>query len=218
MSTNIETPQYFNDITWDDASSLRWQRLSQTYWRRTEDIIRYLIKDIDGTYTIEDGSKVKIDETLTEDVFRDRGMSDLPLGEYLQQFTHPKLIYWQSLNTRHLPSIRANVNAIPYPQQIYSRLISTLDPSIIGLHNVECSVGGNPLFSISFDGGNYQHWNGDNWIDSGDDSGMSATTFESITSDIWYEQIKNKPTMRVRIILNSLTDLFYKLTFYFENN
>ncbi len=125
-------------------------------------------------------------EEITAEVFKLYGFEDFPTAEVLLRIPDPQVLYWQDSEI-DLPIMRANMNAIPPVQTIYSKNTLMNDSTILGIEKVSVEADETTLFAFSFDGGEtWKAYIENMWVNlSEETSGMTKESVEAIGTDAW---------------------------------
>lgn len=181
---------------------------------------KYLIYDeVSGQfYNVADDAlhPLEINE-LTAETFLTYGNKEKPPEDLLLTLSKFKLYCWT--NEAEAPVLSAVVEAIPEPQMVVTNEIDLTDETITGIETVTVVYEGNPLFALSFDGGNtWKMHNGTVWVEvSEEESGMYAETMEAIDVEQWQEVVLDHPSFMIRFMLSGITDTVTSITVDFTN-
>lgn len=180
---------------------------------------KYLIESAGVYYNVVEGAlNVLPISSLSASAFEQYGLDEIPSGKLLVSLTSPSILYWQD-SSDPVPSLVANVTAIPVPQIIISDEIVVLHNSIKGIASTTCTYTGNPLVAISFDGKNtWKYINGTDWITASSDiEGMTMNVLSTITTEQWASQIEGITSMFIKVILSTLEDSVTTVIVNFKN-
>ena len=176
---------------------------------------KYLIRNNDIIYTIQNDSLVEVVGDLNAQLFIDNGVDDIPSGTLLMTLSKPELLCWEDTE-KDLPKLTATVTATPVGQYI-TKIIDMSNASISGINNVTVECTGTPWFSCSFDGGiTWMEYSGGTWIEV-ELYGMAKETLVSITSDEWYLATSGIDRFIMRVLLRSSSDSLTNLSVNFLN-
>lgn len=164
---------------------------------------KYLVRSEGVIYTISNNELVQLAETqVTSALFQEKGSDNIPTWDIVKNLVSPSILSWQN-STESVPSLTANITAIPYPQVITSHKIDLMDASIKGIEYVTVDCKGEPIFAVSFD--KKATWimhNGTEWVAVSDEvTGMTKTEFEAITTEQWQPQYETASDMYIRCTL-----------------
>ena len=162
---------------------------------------KYLIRNNDIIYTIQNDSLVEVVGDLNAQLFIDNGVDEIPSGTLLMTLSNPEVLCWT--DSDKVPTLTATVKGIPQPQVIVSEEINLMDGSIKGIDSVAIDCKGEPIFAVSFD--KKATWimhNGTEWVAVSDKlAGMTKTEFEAITTEQWQAQYEVSSDMYIRCTL-----------------
>ena len=176
---------------------------------------KYLIRNNDIIYTVQNDSLVEVVGDLNAQLFIDNGVDDIPSGTLLMTLSKPELLCWEDTE-KDLPKLTATVTATPVGQYI-TKVIDMSNASISGINNVTVECTGTPWFSCSFDGGiTWMEYSGGTWIEV-ELYGMAKETLISITSDEWYLATSGIDRFIMRVLLRSSSDSLTNLSVNFLN-
>lgn len=176
---------------------------------------KYLIRNNDIVYTVQNDSLVEVVGDLNAQLFIDNGVDDIPSGTLLMTLSKPELLCWEDTE-KDLPKLTATVTATPVGQYI-TKVIDISNASISGINNVTVECTGTPWFSCSFDGGiTWMEYSGGTWIEV-ELYGMAKETLVSITSDEWYSATSGIDRFIMRVLLRSSSDSLTNLSVNFLN-
>ena len=178
---------------------------------------KYLIKNNDIVYTIQNDSLVEVVGDLNAQLFIDNGVDEIPSGTLLMTLSNPEVLCWT--NSDKVPTLTATVKGMPQPQVIVSEEINLMDGSIKGIESVTIDCKGEPVFAVSFD--KKASWimhNGTEWVAVSDElSGMTKADFEAITTEQWQIKYEASSNMYIRCTLLDETQSLTSITLNFIN-
>lgn len=162
---------------------------------------KYLIRNNDIIYTVQNNSLVEVVGDLNAQLFIDNGVDEIPSGTLLMTLSNPEVFCWT--DAEKLPTLTATVKGIPQPQVIVSEEINFMDGSIKGIESVAIDCKGEPVFAVSFDKkATWMMHNGTEWVAVSDKlAGMTKTEFEAITTEQWQPKYEASSDMYIRCIL-----------------
>ena len=162
---------------------------------------KYLIRNNDIIYTVQNNSLVEVVGDLNAQLFIDNGFDEIPSGTLLMTLSNPEVLCWT--DAEKLPTLTATVKGIPEPQVIVSEEINLMDGSIKGIESVTIDCEGEPVFAVSFDKkATWMMHNGTEWVAVSDEvTGMTKTEFEAITTEQWQAQYEVSSDMYIRCTL-----------------
>ena len=82
---------------------------------------KYLIRNNDTIYTVQNGSLMEVVGDLNAQLFIDNGVDAIPDGTLLMTLSNPEVLCWTDAET--LPTLTATVKGIPEPQTVMSKEI-----------------------------------------------------------------------------------------------
>lgn len=179
-------------------------------------IKRYLVRDGNTIYTVTDGALVEVSGTLNAELFQTSGVDAIPDGTLLMTLSNPEVLCWTDAET--LPTLTVTEKATPFPQILVSSDYDMTHPSILGIEKVIVDATNGVLFAVSFDSGeSWKIWTGQTWGElSEENTGMSAETINSITSEQWNE-VATTGKFRFRVTLSAIEDKFKSLIVDYVN-
>ena len=162
---------------------------------------KYLIRNNDTIYTVQNDSLVEVVGDLNAQLFIDNGVDAIPDGTLLMTLSNPEVLCWTDAET--LPTLTATVKGIPEPQTIMSKEIDLMHSSIKGINGVTVDSKGDVLFAVSFDKkATWMMHNGTEFVEVSDKlAGMTKTEFEAITVEQWQPKYEASSDMYIRCIL-----------------
>ena len=133
---------------------------------------------------------------LSSSVFRQYGFEDFPRDVIFSRLVNPTLYYWQDSDSE-LPSISANLKAVPPVQLVYSKNTEMNDSTILGIESVDIDSDDNTLFAFSFDGGStWKAYTDGRWVVlSEETSGMNRESIKAIGTDAWNDAVTDRQYM-----------------------
>ena len=177
---------------------------------------RYLIRAGGVLYDVT-GEELAT-QTLTAQTFLDYGNEEPPDDSVLLTFTNPQVLFWKD-STDELAIIKATENATPPPQVMISGDYDLTDATILGIEDADVVASSDVLFAISFDSGTtWKAYDGTAWQTlSSNDSGMDATTFNSIGVSAWAAAVGAATAFKIRAYLPANTSYITSLIINFLN-
>ena len=178
---------------------------------------KYLIRNNDNIYTIQNDSLVEVVGALNAQLFLDNGVEDIPSGTLLMTLSNPEVLCWTDAET--LPTLTATVKGIPEPQIVMSKEIDLMHSSIKGINGVTVDCKGDVLFAVSFDKkATWMVHNGTEWVAVSDKlAGMTKTEFEAITAEQWQPKYEASSDMYIRCTILDETQSITTLNIDFIN-
>ena len=178
---------------------------------------KYLIRNNDIIYTVQNDSLVEVIGDLNAQLFIDNGVDTIPDGSLLMTLSNPEVLCWT--NAEKLPTLTATVKGIPEPQIVMSKEIDLMHSSIKGINGVTVDCNGNVLFAVSFDKkATWLMHNGTEWVAVSDElSGMTKTEFEAITTEQWQPKYEASSDMYIRCMILDETQSITALNIDFIN-
>ena len=178
---------------------------------------RYLIRNNDTIYTVQNDSLVEVVGDLNAQLFIDNGVDAIPDGTLLMTLSNPEVLCWTDAET--LPTLTATVKGIPEPQTVMSKEIDLMHSSIKGINGVTVDCKGDVLFAVSFDKkATWLMHNGTEWVAVSDEvTGMTKTVFEAVTTEQWQTQYETASDMYIRCTLLDETQSLTSITLNFIN-
>lgn len=178
---------------------------------------KYLIRNNDIIYTVQNNSLVEVVGDLNAQLFIDNGADEIPSGTLLMTLSNPEVLCWT--DSDKVPTLTATVKGIPQPQVIVSEEINLMDGSIKGIESVTIDCKGEPAFAVSFD--KKVTWimhNGTDWVNVADElTGMTKADFEAITTEQWQIKYEASSDMYIRCTLLDETQSLTSITLNFIN-
>ena len=162
---------------------------------------KYLIRNNDIVYTIQNDSLVEVVGDLNAQLFIDNGVDEIPSGTLLMTLSNPEVLCWT--DSDKVPTLTATVKGIPEPQVIVTKEIDLMHSSIKGINGVTVDCKGDVLFAVSFDKkATWMMHNGTEWVAVSDElSGMTKAVFEAITTEQWQPKYEASSDIYIRCIL-----------------
>lgn len=159
---------------------------------------KYLIRNNDIIYTVQNDSLVEVVGDLNAQLFIDNGVDAIPDGTLLMTLSNPEVLCWT--NAEKLPTLTATVKGIPNPQVVVTKEIDLMHSSIKGINGVTVDCKGDVLFAVSFDKkATWMMHNGTEFVEVSDKlDGMTKTEFEAITTDQWQPKYEASSEMYIR--------------------
>lgn len=178
---------------------------------------KYLIRNNDIVYTVQNDSLVEVVGDLNAQLFIDNGVDAIPDGTLLMTLSNPEVLCWTNAET--LPTLTATVKGIPEPQVVVSKEIDLMHGSIKGINGVTVDCKGNVLFAVSFDKkATWMMHNGTEWVAVSDKlAGMTKTEFEAITAEQWQPKYEASSEMYIRCTILDETQSITTLNIDFVN-
>lgn len=178
---------------------------------------KYLIRNNDIVYTIQNDSLVEVVGDLNAQLFIDNGVDEVPNGTLLMTLSNPEVLAW--INSDRVPALTVTVNGIPGPQIVMSKEIDLMHSSIKGINGVTVDCKGNVLFAVSFDKkATWLMHNGTEWVVVSDElSGMTKAEFEAITTEQWQPKYEASSDMYIRCTILDETQSITALNIDFIN-
>ena len=178
---------------------------------------KYLIRNNDIIYTIQNDSLVEVVGDLNAQLFIDNGVDEIPSGILLMTLSNPEVLAWT--DSDKVPSLTATVKGIPEPQIVMSKEIDLMHSSIKGINGVTVDCKGDVLFAISFDKkATWMMHNGTEFVEVSDElTGMTKTEFEAITTEQWQPKYEASSEMYIRCTLLDETQSVTKVDIDFIN-
>ena len=178
---------------------------------------KYLIRNNDIIYTVQNNSLVEVVGDLNAQLFIDNGVDEIPSGTLLMTLSNPEVLCWTDAET--LPTLTATVKGIPHPQIVMSKEIDLMHGSIKGINGVTVDCKGDVLFAVSFDKkATWMMHNGTEFVEVSDKlAGMTKTEFEAITAEQWQPKYEASSDMYIRCTLFDETQSITTLNIDFIN-
>ena len=178
---------------------------------------KYLIRNNDIVYTIQNDSLVEVVGDLNAQLFIDNGVEEIPSGTLLMTLSNPEVLAWT--DSDEAPALTVTVTGIPEPQIVMSKEIDLMHSSIKGINGVTVDCKGNVLFAVSFDKkATWMMHNGTEWVAVSDElSGMTKTEFEAITMEQWQPKYEASSDMYIRCTILDETQSITTLNIDFIN-
>lgn len=180
---------------------------------------RFLIRASNKIYTISAETLVEVEGVeINADLFRNHGVNEIPNGALLTTLVDPEILYWIDTNEYEIKKVQVTEKATPFLQTLVSTDYDMTHPSILGIEKVTADATNGVLFAVSFDSGeSWKIWTGQVWGElSEENTGMSAETITSITSEQWNE-VATTGKFRFRVILSTIEDKFKSLIVDYVN-
>ena len=178
---------------------------------------KYLIRNNDIVYTIQNDALVEVVGDLNAQLFIDNGVDDIPSGTLLMTLSNPEVLAWT--DSDRVPALNVTVKGIPEPQIVISKEIDLMHSSIKGINGVTVDCKGDVLFAISFDKkATWMMHNGTEFVEVSDEiTGMTKTEFEAITTEQWQPKYEASSEMYIRCTLLDETQSVTKVDIDFIN-
>lgn len=178
---------------------------------------KYLIRNNNIIYTIQNDSLVEVVGDLNAQLFLDNGVDEIPSGTLLMTLSNPEVLCWTDSDT--VLTLTATVKGIPEPQIVMSKEIDLMHSSIKGINGVTVDCKGDVLFAVSFDKkATWMMHNGTEWVAVSDKlAGMTKTEFEAITADQWQPKYEASSEMYIRCTILDETQSITTLNIDFIN-
>ena len=178
---------------------------------------KYLIRNNDIIYTVQNNSLVEVVGDLNAQLFIDNGVDEIPSGTLLMTLSNPEVLCWT--NAEKLPTLTVTVKGIPEPQVVVSKEIDLMHSSIKGINGVTVDCKGDVLFAVSFDKkATWMTHNGTEWVAVSDKlAGMTKAVFEAITTDQWQPKYEASSEMYIRCTILDETQSITTLNIDFVN-
>lgn len=159
---------------------------------------KYLIRNNDIIYTVQNDSLVEVVGDLNAQLFIDNGVDEIPSGTLLMTLSNPEVLAW--IDSDRVPSLSVTVKGIPEPQIVISKEIDLMHSSIKGINGVTVDCKGDVLFAISFDKKTtWMMHNGTEFVEVSDElTGMTKEEFEAITMEQWQPKYEASSEMYIR--------------------
>lgn len=178
---------------------------------------KYLIRNNDIIYTVQNDSLVEVVGDLNAQLFIDNGVDAIPDGTLLMTLSNPEVLCWT--NAEKLPTLTATVKGIPEPQIVVSKEIDLMHSSIKGINGVTVDCKGDVLFAVSFDKkATWMMHNGTEFVEVSDKlAGMTKTEFEAITAEQWQPKYEASSDMYIRCTILDETQSITTINIDFIN-
>lgn len=186
-----------------------------------EYVEKYLLLVDNVICTIEDETLVQImDETLTSQLFVDRGIDEPPSKEILLQLQKFSILHWCSEEDfdEHA-TLTVSMNAIPHVQEVVTNKIDMSHYSIIGLKSVTHEIEGDVLILFSIDNKEtWIGWDGLQWAEKSDTFlGMTKEVLESLTVESLMQLYDVSKEIFIKVIISDETQKITLITLNYEN-
>ena len=176
---------------------------------------KYLIRDNNTIYTVENDVLTAISGELNAQLFIDNGVDDIPSGNLLIGLNNPYVLCWTDSDI--VPTLKATVQGTPIGEHdVISDDIRIGHESIFGITSVEATASEGATFSLSFDNGAWMVYDtsSNSWIAS--DVGMSYTELVAIPTDAWSSVVNSATTMRLKATIDGI-ETVTQVKFNFDN-
>lgn len=181
--------------------------------------VRWLVRANELLYTTKNNILEQVSGTmLNAECFQTNGSESPPTWELIESLVDPDILCWYD-SDEFKPTTKATMTATPFSQSIISNKVDLTHESITGIENATADCDGELIFAVSFDDKQtWKAWNGEVWSNlSGEFSGMSKETFESITFDQWGLLYAGATSMYLRVTLVDASQIIRKITIDFAN-
>ena len=178
---------------------------------------KYLIRNNDTIYTVQNDSVVEVVGDLNAQLFIDNGVDEIPSGTLLMTLSNPEVLCWT--DSDKVPTLSATVKGIPEPQVVVTKEIDLMHSSIKGINGVTVDCKGDVLFAVSFDKkATWMMHNGTEFVEVSDKlAGMTKTEFEAITAEQWQPKYEASSDMYIRCTILDETQSITTLNIDFIN-
>ena len=178
-------------------------------------VTKYLIRDGETIYTVQDGTLTEVQGTLNAELFQTYGTDTIPDGALLMTLTSPDVLCWTDGDV--VPNLKATVQGIPTGEHsIVSDDIRIGHESIYGVTSIDVVASDGATFSLSFDNGAWMVYDtsSNSWVAS--DVGMSATELKSIPQEAWSSVVNSAKVMQLKATLDGVNTVT-QVKFNFDN-
>ena len=179
---------------------------------------KYLIQSGTSLFTVTDGVLTAVTGSVNAELFRTHGADEVPSSELLITLADPVVLYWVDTFEHPIKPLVAIEHAVPFPQVVKSPDYSMRHPSIKGIEKAIVTASDDVGFAVSFDSGDtWLVWTGSAWgtLSEGD-TGMSAETMNSISSEDW-NSIATTGTFKFRAVLPTINSTITSLVIDYLN-
>lgn len=174
---------------------------------------KYLIRNNDIIYTVQNNSLVEVVGDLNAQLFIDNGVDNIPSGSLLITLSNPEVLCWT--DSDKVPILKATVQGVPTgAHDITSDNINIGHSSIYGITSVEATASDGATFLLSFDGGAWMKYNDGTW--SASDVGMTAAELMAIPSNAWSSVINSAQYMQLKATLEGV-ETVTQVVFNYDN-
>lgn len=174
---------------------------------------KYLIRNNDIVYTVQNDSLVEVVGDLNAQLFIDNGVDEIPSGTLLMTLSNPEVLCWT--DSDKVPILKATVQGVPTgAHDITSDNINIGHSSIYGITSVEATASDGATFLLSFDGGAWMKYNDGTW--SASDVGMTAAELMAIPSNAWSSVINSAQYMQLKAMLEGV-ETVTQVVFNYDN-
>ena len=174
---------------------------------------KYLIRNNDIVYTVQNDSLVEVVGGLNAQLFLDNGVDEIPSGTLLMTLSNPEVLCWT--DSDKVPTLKATVQGVPTgAHAVISDHIQVDHPSIYGISSVVSTASDGATFLLSFDGGEWMKYNNDTWSVS--DIGMTAAELMAIPSNAWNSVINSAQYMQLKATLEGV-ETVTQVVFNYDN-
>lgn len=189
------------------------------YWRLYPQLNKYLIKSGEKYYNIVNDSLNEINITaLSAQTFLEYGNDSFPDKSLIIPLNIAQILFWTD-ETESAKTLKIDVRAVPFPQDVISGIVDLTHESITGIESVEIIEEGSPLYAVSFD--NQKSWNmivGDEWVVISDEhNGMTSEVITSIPTSKWGEKVSGIDGLYIRFSLFGITDKVTEIKVNYTN-
>ena len=162
---------------------------------------KYLIRNNDIVYTVQNDSLVEVVGDLNAQLFIDNGVDEIPSGTLLMTLSNPEVLCWTDAPAPC--TLTATVQGVPTgAHTVTSDHIQVDHPSIYGISSVVATASDGATFLLSFDGGTWMKYNDGTW--SASDIGMTAAEIMAIPSNAWSSVINSAQYMQLKATLEGV--------------
>ena len=174
---------------------------------------KYLIRNNDIVYTVQNDSLVEVVGGLNAQLFLDNGVDEIPSGTLLMTLSNPEVLCWT--DSDKVPTLKATVQGVPTgAHAVISDHIQVDHPSIYGISSVVATASDGVTFLLSFDGGAWMKYNDGTWSVS--DIGMTAAELMAIPSTAWSSVINSAQYMQLKATLEGV-ETVTQVVFNYDN-
>lgn len=180
------------DISWDDGN-------------------RFLIQGVDNTlYNIQNDVLTALEtlEPFSEN-FIQNGMSEVSSGNWINELTDYKILYWQASLSETVPSVHAKLTAYPNNQIVLTQEYDMGHESILGLSSMTADIDGTVSITLTFDhNATWWAFNGTQWAQTTQDNGMTKEVLNAITTEQWADlltQVNGSLVYRLSLVIDETT-------------
>lgn len=177
---------------------------------------KYLVRDGNTLYTVENGTLAVVDGELNADLFVARGVDTIPDGALLLPLPSPEVLCWTNADT--LPHLTATVHGTPTGKhEVVSDDIHIGDLSIAGVASILAIASEGAELFLSFDGDAWSVYDTSSgtWVAS--DVGMGAAELVAVPADSWRYVAVITNVMRLKAVIEG-TETVTQVKFNFDND